>query len=133
MIDVADPGEDFSAARYVEMASACVDGILARGRLPIVAGGQGCISTPCSPGGPSPPSPRQPPCGELEAELARRGRAAMLEELARVDPETAARLHPNDHKRIVRALEVFRSTGRTISQHDRETRALPAMTHSPSA
>ena len=41
MIDVADPGEDFSAARYVEMASACVDGILARGRLPIVAGGTG--------------------------------------------------------------------------------------------
>ena len=51
--------------------------------------------------------------------------AIAVEELARVDPETAARLHPNDHKRIVRALEVFRSTGRTISQHDRETRALP--------
>ena len=49
----------------------------------------------------------------------------MLAQLAQVDPETAARLHPNDHKRIVRALEVFRSTGRTLSQHDRETRALP--------
>ena len=70
-------------------------------------------------------SPDSPLRGELEAELARLGGAAMLAQLAQVDPETAARLHPNDHKRIVRALEVFRSTGRTISQHDRETRALP--------
>ena len=62
---------------------------------------------------------------ELEAELAERGGEAMLAELARVDPEAAARLHPNDHKRIVRALEVYRSTGRTISEHNRETRALP--------
>ena len=126
MIDVADPGEDFSAARYVEMASACVDGILARGRLPIVAGGTGLyIDSLLSGRTFAAFSPDSPLRGELEAELARRGGAAMLEELARVDPETAARLHPNDHKRIVRALEVFRSTGRTISQHDRETRALP--------
>ena len=121
MIDVADPGEDFSAARYVEMASACVDGILARGRLPIVAGGTGLyIDSLLSGRTFAAFSPDSPLRGELEAELARRGGAAMLEELARVDPETAARLHPNDHKRIVRALEVFRSTGRTISQPFRE-------------
>ena len=126
MIDVADPGEDFSAARYVEMASACVDGILARGRLPIVAGGTGLyIDSLLSGRTFAAFSPDSPLRGELEAELARRGGAAMLEELARVDPETAARLHPNDHKRIVRALEVYRSTGKTISEHNRETRALP--------
>ena len=50
---------------------------------------------------------------------------ALLDELARADPDTAARLHPNDRKRIVRALEVFQQTGKTISQHNRETRALP--------
>ena len=49
----------------------------------------------------------------------------MLAELAKVDPEAAARLHPNDHKRIVRALEVYHSTGKTISEHNRETQALP--------
>ena len=54
---------------------------------------------------------------------------ALLDELARADPDTAARLHPNDEKRIVRALEVYLSTGKTITQHNRETLALPpAMT-----
>ena len=126
MIDVADPGEDFSAARYVEMASACVDEILARGKLPIVAGGTGLyIDSLLSGRTFAAFSPDSPLRGELEAELARVGGAAMLAQLAQVDPETAARLHPNDHKRIVRALEVYRSTGRTISEHNRETRALP--------
>lgn len=63
MIDVADPGEDFSAARYVEMASACVDEILARGKLPIVAGGTGLYIDSCSLDGPLPPSPRTAPAG----------------------------------------------------------------------
>lgn len=49
----------------------------------------------------------------------------MLEELAGVDPESARRLHPNDHKRIIRALEVYRSTGKTITQHNLETQAIP--------
>ena len=80
MIDVADPGEDFSAARYVEMASACVDGILARGRLPIVAGGTGLyIDSLLSGRTFAAFSPDSPLRGELEAELARRGGAAMLE------------------------------------------------------
>ena len=61
----------------------------------------------------------------IGAELAERGGEAMLEELSQVDPEAAARLHPNDHKRIVRALEVYRSTGKTISEHNRETQAVP--------
>ena len=63
--------------------------------------------------------------GQLEAELARKGGQAMLEELAGVDPESAQRLHPNDHKRIIRALEVYRSTGKTITQHNLETQAIP--------
>ena len=126
MIDVADPEEDFSVARYVEMASACVDDILARGKLPIVAGGTGLYVDSLLSGRTFAAfSPESALRKELEAELAERGGEAMLEELSRVDPEAAARLHPNDHKRIVRALEVYRSTGKTISEHNRETRALP--------
>ena len=126
MIDVADPEEDFSVARYVELASACVDDILARGKLPIVAGGTGLYVDSLLSGRTFAAfSPESALRKELEAELAERGGEAMLEELSRVDPEAAARLHPNDHKRIVRALEVYRSTGKTISEHNRETQALP--------
>ena len=126
MIDVADPEEDFSVARYVELASACVDDILSRGKLPIVAGGTGLYVDSLLSGRTFAAfSPESSLRRELEEELAERGGEAMLAELARVDPEAASRLHPNDHKRIVRALEVYHSTGKTISEHNRETQALP--------
>lgn len=126
MIDVADPEEDFSVARYVEMAARCVDDVLARGKLPIVAGGTGLyIDSLLSGRTFAPFSPDSALRGELEQELAEKGGQAMLESLSQVDPEAAQRLHPNDHKRIVRALEVYRSTGKTITQHNRETQAIP--------
>ena len=126
MIDVADPEEDFSVARYVEMAARCVDDVLARGKLPIVAGGTGLyIDSLLSGRTFAPFSPDSALRGELEREMAEQGGQAMLEELAKVDPEAAQRLHPNDHKRIIRALEVYRSTGKTITQHNRETQAIP--------
>ena len=126
MIDVADPEEDFSVARYVEIAAARVDDILARGKLPIVAGGTGLyIDSLLSGRTFARFDPNSPLRRELEEELARRGGAALLEELARVDPDTAARLHPNDSKRIVRALEVYRSTGTTLTAHNAMTRSLP--------
>lgn len=126
MLDVADPEEDFSVARYVELAARCVDDILARGRLPIVAGGTGLyIDSLLSGRTFARFDPDSPLRRKLEGELARRGGAALLEELARVDPDTAARLHPNDSKRIVRALEVYRSTGTTLTAHNAMTRSLP--------
>ena len=126
MLDVADPEEDFSVARYVELAARCVDDILARGRLPIVAGGTGLyIDSLLSGRTFARFDPDSPLRRELEEELARRGGAALLEELARADPDTAARLHPNDGKRIVRALEVYRSTGTTLTEHNAMTRSLP--------
>lgn len=125
MLDVADPEEDFSVARYVEMAAACVDGILARGKLPIVAGGTGLYLDSLLSGRTFAPfSPDGALRAQLEARFDALGGEAMLRKLAAADPEAAARLHPNDRKRIVRALEVFQQTGKTISQHNRETRAL---------
>ena len=126
MLDVADPGEDFSAARYVDMASRCVEDILARGALPILAGGTGLYLDSLLSGRTFAAfDPSSPLRGQLEERYAREGGPALLEELARTDLEAAARLHPNDAKRIVRALEVWLTTGKTITQHDRETRALP--------
>ena len=126
MLDVADPEEDFSVARYVDMAAKCVDDILARGRLPILAGGTGLyIDSLLSGRTFAPFQPNSPLRGQLEEQLRREGGAAMLSRLAQVDPDSAARLHPNDEKRIVRALEVYQSTGKTITQHNLETQAIP--------
>jgi len=126
MLDVAEPEENFSVARYVELAGACVDDILARGRLPILAGGTGLYIDSLLSGRSFAPfhadSTVRP---ELEEQFDREGGQAMLDRLARVDREAADRLHPNDKKRIVRALEIWITTGKTISQHDRETKALP--------
>ncbi len=126
MLDVADPEENYSVARYVHDAVPIVDGILARGKLPIVAGGTGLYIDNLVAGRQF--APFEPDSGlrqALQARAREEGLPALRQELERVDPEAAGRIHPNDEKRTLRALEVYLSTGRTISQHDRESRALP--------
>lgn len=125
LLDVADPEENFSVARYVELASACVDDILARGRLPILAGGTGLYLDSLLSGRTFAPYPATGWRERLQARAQREGTAVLLAELGQVDPETAGRLHENDEKRIIRALEVWHETGKPISQHNRETQALP--------
>ena len=126
MIAVADPAEQWSAARYVRSATACVEDILSRGKRPILVGGtglwlDGLIRGHGFAGGHAGGEVRR----QLQEELARNGMEPLLAELRRVDPESAERLHPADEKRILRALEVWRETGKTISAHNAETAALP--------
>lgn len=123
MIDVADPAEPFSAAKYAAMASACVEDIKARGKFPVVVGGtglyiDGLIRGTAYAAAPSDPALRR----EIEAEYDALGGAAFREKLAAVDPERAARLHERDRKRLVRAWEVYALTGRTITWHDEQSR-----------
>ena len=126
MLDVVDPDENFSVARYVDMAAACVDDILSRGKLPIVAGGTGLyVDSLLSGRDFAAFDPDSDLRARLEADFAAEGGEAMLKKLAEVDPESAARLHPNDAKRIIRALEVFASTGMTITEHNERTRQVP--------
>lgn len=126
MIAVADPSEQWSAARYAAEASAVVDDILARGKLPVLVGGTGLwldavIRGHGFAGGFAGGAVRE----QLQRELEEGGIDPLLAELRRVDPDSAEKLHPADTKRILRALEVWRETGRTISQHNAETRDLP--------
>ena len=124
MIDVADPEEDFSVARYVELAAPCVDDILSRGKLPILVGGTGLYIDSLLSGR----TFAAQATGWREALQARaeaEGILPLLEELRAIDPEAAARLHPADEKRIIRALEVWHETGKTITRHNAETRSLP--------
>ena len=116
LIDVVEPSESFSAAEFVEMADAAVADIAARGKRVLAVGGTTLYLKSFVEGlfeGPSAdPALRE----TLEADIAERGLAAMHAELTKVDPDAADRIHPNDERRIVRALEVYRITGRPLSQ-----------------
>ena len=125
MIDFAEPGEDFSVWSYVQMADRCVQDILSRGRTVVIAGGTGLYVDSLIAGRSFAPVPQTGKREALEAQMRALGGAAMLERLRAVDPAAAARLHPADEKRVIRALEVFEETGKTITQHNLETQTVP--------
>jgi tRNA dimethylallyltransferase len=119
LVDVADPGEAFSAAAYARLARAALADVAARGRLAIVAGGTGLYLRALLQGLFEGPSRDEVLRGRLEALAERFGDARVHRLLARVDPEAAARIRPRDRVRVVRALEVYHLTGRRISDQQR--------------
>lgn len=116
LIDVVCPDEDFSAAEFQRLAEEAVKDILRRGKQPILVGGTGLyiraligrLNIPAA-------APNRELRERLKAEAAQFGNETLLEKLRAVDPVTAGRLHPNDQKRIIRALEVHALTGVPIS------------------
>ena len=124
MLDVAEPTESFSVAQYVDQARAVIADIHHRGRIPMLVGGTGLylqgLSLPMDYGGlPSDPAIRR----RLSEQADREGPAHMHALLAAVDPPSAARLHPNDQRRVIRALEIYELTGVPMSQHRTPTQA----------
>lgn len=119
LVDVADPCEAFSAADYARLARAAIGQITARGRLPIVAGGTGLYLRALLRGLFAGPARDDVLRHRLERLAARFGNARLHGVLARLDPAAAARIHAADRVRIVRALEVYRITGRPISEQQR--------------
>jgi tRNA dimethylallyltransferase len=121
MIDVADPLEEYSAARYATEASAAVRDITRRGRLPILVGGTGLYYRALTRGffpGPGRDSALR---ARLERVAAKRGVDRLHRWLSRVDSDSARRIQPRDLKRIVRALEVYVLTGRPLTAHFADT------------
>ena len=125
MLDVAEPGEDFSVSRYCAMATSIVDDILARGKTAIIVGGTGLYMDALIRGNDFAPYPSTGRREELEALADTEGIETVLCKLREVDPDSAARLHPSDRKRIIRALEVYLETGETITAHNEKTKAIP--------
>jgi tRNA dimethylallyltransferase len=115
MLDLRDPWQPYSAAEFARDARVAIDGIVARGNLPILAGGTGLYFRALLHGLADMPGADPGVRAALEQEAAERGWAALHAELAAVDPEAAARIHATDAQRIQRALEVFRGSGRPIS------------------
>ena len=116
LIDLVEPTESFTVAQWLRLAEAAIANIRGRGAMPIVVGGTHLYGKALLDGlfeGPDPDP-------VLRAQLAQMDPAARREELARVDPAAAARIHPADDRRTIRALEVYRTTGRPISAWQRQ-------------
>ena len=129
MLSVAEPWEDFSVGKYCRMATPIVDDILARGKTAIIVGGTGLYMDALIRGNDFAPVPSTGRREELEKIAAEQGIFAIIEMLRKVDPESAERLHPADQKRIIRAMEVYLETGKTITQHNLETQQIPDRYH----
>jgi tRNA dimethylallyltransferase len=116
LIDIVDPDEDFNAAMFRKLATASASKIAAGGKNIIVCGGTGLYIKALTKGlfvGPG----RDPQVREaLESEIDEHGIGALYQRLEQVDPTSALRIHPHDRQRITRALEVYQSTGRKISE-----------------
>lgn len=116
LVDIRDPDAPYSAADFASDALAAMQAVAARGRVPILAGGTGLYFRALLQGLSAMPPADPEVRAALVAEAAASGWAALHRELAGCDPAAAARIHPNDPQRLVRALEVWRLTGVPISQ-----------------
>ena len=116
LIDIRDPWQSYSAGEFRADAMRAVSDIQAAGRIPLLAGGTMLYFRALFQGLSALPKANAAVRRQLEAEAALRGWTSLHDELARVDPAAAGRIHPNDPQRIQRALEVYRLTGTPISQ-----------------
>jgi tRNA dimethylallyltransferase len=123
MIDVAEPTEEYSAARYGREAAAVVRDVAARGRLPILVGGTGLYYRALTRGFFPGPARDTALRARLERIADRKGVERLHVLLSRVDPGSAERVQPRDRKRLVRALEVYLLTGRPMTAHFADTRS----------
>ena len=117
MLDVVDPGENYSVSAFSEAADAHAEDIASRGRVPVLCGGTGLYMDAVL----KPMRFSEKSSDELRASLkavaAQEGGLLMLHErLRQIDPDSAARLHPNDLRRVIRAIEVYELTGRTLTE-----------------
>ncbi|MBE3098977.1 MAG: tRNA (adenosine(37)-N6)-dimethylallyltransferase MiaA [Planctomycetes bacterium] len=116
LLDVADPGETFSAARWLRLAEEAIAGVRARGGVPVVSGGTPLYLKALLEGMFEGPSADPGLRARLQSEADTLGTPALHARLTAVDPAAASRIHPNDLRRITRALEIWELTGTPISQ-----------------
>jgi tRNA dimethylallyltransferase len=115
LVDIRNPNEQFSVGDFVRLANEAIANITSRGALPVVSGGTGFYLKNCVMGLPEAPPSDAAIRESLRLELREKGAAALMEELARSDPASAEKIHPNDEYRLLRALEVLRLSGRPLS------------------
>ncbi len=123
LIDICDINEPFSAARFVTLAKAAINDVVSRGKYPIIAGGTGLYIDTLVSGTELIATEDDPILREkLFAEANELGAEALHAKLAQIDPESANAIHPNNIKRVVRALEMYYNTGITKTELDRRSK-----------
>ncbi|SEJ54667.1 tRNA (adenosine(37)-N6)-dimethylallyltransferase MiaA [Pseudomonas sp. NFR16] len=126
LIDILDPSQSYSAADFRSDALEAMAEITARGKIPLLVGGTMLYFKALLEGLADMPAADAQVRAQLEAEAASRGWQALHDELASVDPVSAARIHPNDPQRLVRALEVYRVSGMSMTAHREQQSAQTA-------
>ncbi len=130
LIGILEPDEAFSVAEFVQRARGCIGEIRLRGHLPVLAGGTGLYVGALLDNIHFEEIKADPAVREaLQRRAEEQGNASLLRELRQIDPETAAGLHENNLGRIIRALEVYKATGVTMSEHRRRSRLEPSPFH----
>lgn len=120
LLGFLSPSERFSVADYVELAGKCIEEIHSRGKLPIIAGGTGLYVRSLLRGIQFCEMPENPALRKQLEEESERDPVALWEKLRQVDEEAARNIHPNNRKRVIRALEVYLLTGEPFSQQSKE-------------
>ena len=127
LMDFLSPTELFSVSEYVERAKNTINDILSRGKVPIVCGGTGLyIRSLVENIRFSPEQADENLRNHLNERYEKEGGEALLQELAEFDPEIAKTLHPSNNKRIIRAIEIYQTTGITMSEHIRNSKNIPS-------
>lgn len=123
LLDILEPEQPYSVAEFTAAATALIGEITARGRLPLVVGGTGLYITSLLNGVAFTPEKTDPALrAALQRQAREEGAGALHRRLAEIDPAYAAKVHPNNLPRIIRALELYRSTGRTMSEEQKASR-----------
>ena len=125
MMDCLDPGENYSVGNYVNQADMCLQDILGRGKTAFIVGGTGLYVDSLIAGRQFAPVPQTGRREALTRQAETEGIEVLMERLRAVDPAAAARIHPSNRKRVIRALEIYEETGQTMTEHDALTKALP--------
>ena len=123
LIDILDIDRPFSCADFTSLATECAKDICSRGKIPVIAGGTGLYIEMLISGTQTAPAPADARLrAELYAYASENGNVALWKRLEEIDPDAAAGIHPNNVKRVVRAIEVYRTTGETKTEQDRLSR-----------